>query len=267
MVAFSFQIETAKAAHRAVNLIEEAAQDSVREVFRDWATGKLNNFTVRFALERVVREAYRSSAAIAAIQIQRQADLPGWEPVVPHTTPYLASLLRDARRNSSEAVRSNKDPLTVQRSTLRAGLSAGVAAQRGYTDALVAAAEELASAGFEVRKVWTANTVNHTPCPQCLELHGSEVGLKEDFPMLPGKRAYLNLVGPPAHPNCQCWLTMVVTGVDNVLDTFDPEEFGVVEDPAESMLASFIRALPLKAFLALVKFLTKLLTRVTRLGL
>ena len=50
--------------------------------------------------------------------------------------------------------------------------------------------------------------VDELVCPICGPLHNVIVGLDETFPG--GFRV------PPAHPNCRCWITPVVEGVEEL---------------------------------------------------
>jgi hypothetical protein len=98
----------------------------------------------------------------------------------------------------------------------RAAAGASVAANRGYTEQQLAAYEAIAqeNPGWVVKKVWTANFTNNTPCPTCAALHGTTIEISEVFSDLQSyKKApgiYQDLAGPPRHVNCKCRLTIHV---------------------------------------------------------
>ena len=203
MARFSEQLRSALSAHNAVNALEARARDQIDQALDDWDAGILNAVTVRYRLERIVRNAYRGSVALAAAQARRQADLPDWTPRERvFVTPYLSSLLADVRRNLREFKQAGRTPEARRRAAFRMKHSAGVAAQRGYTDALEASAQEMQEFGLIVRKVWRANFIGNQPCPQCVGLHGAEVDVGQQFPVGDYHAPYIDLLGPPAHPHC-----------------------------------------------------------------
>lgn len=215
MSTFVAQITAARHAHTTVNALEEAARLKIDKIL---AGGGSLAQTLK-----VVTDSYRASVSLALVQVNGQNEIPDWSPVSSvATTPYLKSLLSDVRRNWAEYAASAKDDKASRRRALRLKHSAGVAVQRGYTDAMVAAYGQMSDLGVVVHKVWTANFENHTPCLRCYDLSGMEVGLYESFPS--GDHApYVDLLGPPDHPHCQCVAVLVVGALENVGETVTPQ--------------------------------------------
>lgn len=217
MTTFVSQITAARHAHSTVNALEVAAREKVDKILKTGGT--------LVALEKVVTDSYQASVSLALAQANGQSEIPDWSPVSKViTTPYLDSLLTDVKRNWSEYGSSVKDDVAKRRLALRVQHSAGVGVQRGYTDAMVAAYGQMADLGVVVHKVWTANFVNHTPCPRCYALSGMEVGLHESFPA--GDHSpYVDLLGPPEHPHCQCVAVLVTQALENVGERITPDTY------------------------------------------
>lgn len=259
MPSFKDQIIAATQAHLTVNALEEAAREQITQTFDGWDAGLYDARTVRYRLERIVRDTYRGSVALAVAQTTEQAGIPGWKPTERvFVTPYLTSLIADVRKNLRDFKAEGKTEKARRRAILRMRHSAGVAAQRGYTDAVIRANVELADFGMVLRKVWVSRlSPTYQPCPQCVALHGTEVGLEEEFPTGPYRAPYMDLLGPPAHPHCQCWLVVLTVALENVLDKPNLEKPQADEEQPTSMTAKSVRSLSGLAFLALVKFVTK----------
>lgn len=206
-------------------------------------------------IETVVRSAYHTGAALARAHIANQADIPGWvAPEEKRTPPYLKSLLTDVRNNMRDYLNGPRDEKAARRLMLRVQHSAGIASQRGYTDAMLRAADSLAKIGVQVRKVWTATGPN--PCPECVNLHGTEVGVHEQFKTI-NTRVYRDLLGPPAHPHCHCTLVLFIVGADNVTEEIDLE---APEAPARKEMSSTeVKGLSQGVFAALIAALTKII--------
>lgn len=203
-----------------------------------------------------MRNTYRSASKVGLDHARAQAEMEGWNPVEPFITDYLNDLLSDVRRNLREFKKTKREDADVRRLVLRAQLSARVAAQRGFTDALVSAYAELSRMGFRVRKVWTANFVDNDPCSHCRTLHGTEVALEESFPADASLSVYGNLYGPPRHPRCRCFLVMLIVTLDNVLTVYKPDE----PTPATAMISTEeVRRMPNKAFAAVTKALSAII--------
>ena len=90
---------------------------------------------------------------------------------------------------------------------------------------MLESSRELDDFGFRLRKLWVANFVNNTPCEFCQALHGTEVGLDEDFPTDLNKlKIYGDLKGPPRHPRCRCRLLILHVRFDNFFDSLDLDD-------------------------------------------
>lgn len=253
MTSFAAQLRAAKSAHLAASAVEAVARQQIEVAYNDWEAGLLDARTVRYRLEAIIRSAYRSSANVAIAHTAAQSGLPGWKPSgTVYRTEYLEALLKDVRRNLREYKQSDRTDTDRRRHVLRTQHSAGVGAQRGYTDALIESYAELEAYGYQLRKVWLANFEDHVPCPSCSSLHGKGVGLREEFKVKASdsSKVYLNLQGPPRHPRCQCYLCVLVVDLDNVQDPLD------VDQPKPSrttMTTDEVKALPSKVFTAVVK--------------
>ncbi len=264
MTSFGEQLRAAQAAHLAAISLESQSRAQIAKAFEDWDSGKLDALSVRHELENIVRAAYRTSAAVAAAHTASMSELPNWLPQGEiFSTDYLQSLLKDVRRNLREYKKSERDDKARRRHILRMQHSAGVAAQRGYTDSLIASSTELEDFGFTLRKFWMANFINNIPCPACRSLHGTEVGLHDAFPA-PGSKpgVYLNLQGPPRHPRCQCYLVILVVTLDNLFDVPDIET-PPDNEPGE-MDTDDVKNLPWKIFSSIIATLRKLVQFITR---
>jgi len=263
MASFKEQLAASRAAHNAASTIEREMRDQISTIFNEWDLGHHTKQTVRYRLEAVIRNSYRASAAVAVQQTINASGIPGWKPQGEvFKTEYLDSLLKDVRKNLAAFKSSDKEDADRRRAVLRIQHSAGVGAQRGYTDALISSYAELADFGYKLKKVWLANFINNTPCPICRSLHGTIVELHETFPVPDGSgKVYLDLQGPPRHPRCQCWITILIYTLENVLEPLDidnpsdkPQEEMDTDDVASLPLAIFSGIL--KALRALVKFVT-----------
>ena len=257
MTSFKDQMSLHVASRRVTDALESASRADIVRIFDEWDNGILTAQTVRYRLEALVRDSYRSSAAVARSVAISSSDFPGWEPEETFTTEYLSSLIADVRRNL-RGVKSGA--LTRDQAISRMQHTVGVAAQRGYTDQLISAYRELEEFGAQVEKYWVANFDNNVPCPACVRLHGTSVGLHENFRIESGEPGvYKNLIGPPRHPRCKCRLFIFTVTLDNA---FTSPEFESPGTPPELISTSDVQKMPhglfsaVKATLrAILKFL------------
>lgn len=206
-------------------------------------------------IETVVRSAYHTGAALARAHVANQADIPGWvAPEEKRTPPYLKALLTDVRNNMRDYLNGPKDEKAARRLLLRVQHSAGIASQRGYTDAMLRAADALSKIGVQVRKVWAATGPN--PCAECVGLHGTEKALHEQF-QTPRTRVYRDLLGPPAHPHCHCTLVLFFVGADNVTEKIDLD--APVAPAAKEMSSTAVKGLSENVFVALIAALARII--------
>lgn len=254
MTSYGDQIAAARTAHQAASSIEAQARNNIQAAFDAWDRGEYDAQTIRHRLEAVIRQAYRASATLAAQFTARQSGLPQWKPSgTVFTSDYLSSLIKDVQRNLREFKSSPRDDPDYRRHILRLQHAAGVAAQRGYTDALIESYSELEDLGYVLQKVWLANFINNTPCETCTALHGTSIGLREEFKVQASDTAkvYLNLQGPPRHPRCRCYLCILVTDLTNVGEELDVDHPST-SHPSPSMSTDDVKKLPKKVFLALL---------------
>jgi len=228
MPSFWRQLEASRETNRAVRALESAVRARIELIFAAWAAGEYTAQSVRWALEAVIRNAYRSSAAVGLAHLSAAAGIPQWRPKRMNVdllkSSYLDGLLDDVRRNLREYKASPRDSGALKKAITRISYSASVATGRGHTDALVRGARELAEDyGFNVRKVWQANFVDHVPCEICASLHGTSVGLNQEFAADSQLRVYGDLKGPPRHPNCMCWIAILIEDVENYQDDLDDD--------------------------------------------
>lgn len=258
MASFGEQLHAAKQAHLAASALESTVRQEIAATFDAWDAGQYTPQSVRYRLEAIIRTAYRTSAAVAAAHASRQSGIPGWTPAEVFNTDYLQNLLADVRRNLREYKASDRGEAARRRAVLRMQHSAGVAAQRGYTDAMVESYSELADFGFHLRKVWLANFVNNTPCEYCAALHGTEVGLHEDFPTGDNRlKVYGDLKGPPRHPRCRCYLAILVVTLENAFEALDVDD---PDTPPQTMSTDDVKSMPALIFRAVVKALQKVIS-------
>jgi len=230
-------------------------------IFEAWAKGDYTAASVRWALEAVVRDAYRSAATVGLAHIAEQAGIPRWKPRwLPKNvikSSYLDGLVADVQRNLRDYKASPGKPEDLVRVVSRISHSAGVAAARGQTDALLRSAKELSSSGgFIVRKLWQANFIDHVPCELCADLHDTEVALEAEYPADNRMKVYGDLKGPPRHPRCLCHLVIVIVGLENYLEE-DGEVTGDVSEP-QTMSASAVKKLRPGFLASIMKWLRKL---------
>lgn len=257
MASFGEQLRAAKAAHQAASALETSVRRQISEIFDQWDVGTHTPQSVRWKLEAVIRSAYRSSAALGSAHVARESGLSDWSPAEVFTTEYLTSLIADVRRNLRDFKLSDRGDTARRRAILRMQHSAGVAAQRGYTDSLISGYSELEDFGYRLRKVWLANFINNDPCDYCRSLHGTEVGLHEEFPHGVDLKVYGNLLGPPRHPRCRCYLAILIVSLENALEALDIDR----PTPApQTMSTDDVKKMPSKIFTAVVKTLQKVIS-------
>lgn len=264
MKSLSEQLEDGRRAHLVANSIEQEARERVRDAFQSWANGSLDDNSIRYRLEDIVRSAYRSSSEIAREHVALQSGIPDWlPPAAPKSPEYLKSLIQDVRRNLRVYKKSQRTDKDLRRAVFRIGLSAGVAAQRGFTDASIHSADYLKKSGYTIRKVWIANFVDNSPCSECRRLHGTSVDLDENFPV-PTKTlaVYKNLQGPPRHPNCRCY---IVTSI-SLTEEKQPVNVDRPPESPPSMTTEDVKKMPESKFKAFLFSLRAIIRKFFRRG-
>lgn len=255
MPSFAAQIESTRRVHEAATSLEIAARARIDELFNAWDSGEISGVAVRWELERVIRNAYRGSAALASAHMQKAADLPNWKPTEVFNNSYLQSLLADARRNLRDYKKSDRGEVARRRAVFRIEHGAGVAAQRGFSDGQIAAAEELEDFGVRIEKMWRANFVDNTPCEYCTALHGKRAPITGAFSETNNKlKVYGTLTGPPRHPRCRCYLVMLIVTLENAFEKIDTE---VPQYTPQTLSTRDVRRMPVSLFVSIVKLLQK----------
>jgi hypothetical protein len=100
---------------------------------------------------------------------------------------------------------------------MRVGTSTTTAVHQGARDAQTAVFRRYADIhGYAtVKKRWIVTSKD--PCGMCRALHGTVADITAEFDRTANdgpeslKAVYLDLQGPPRHPNCRCQLELVVT--------------------------------------------------------
>lgn len=270
MTSLGSQVDAARAAGAATASLDTQARLAVQAVLTTWLSLEHPSLANGFPeVEKMIRAVYHTSAAVARAHLSNEIALQGWQPPMEkRATSYLRSLLDDAQNAMRDYLRSPKDDLTRRRVLMRVGHSAGVASQRGYTDATLRSAASLDKAGHVLRKVWVAQFVNNTPCPECRRLHGTEVGPTEQFDAGPSSRVYRDLNGPPRHPRCRCKIVLLLVGADNANEKLDLDK--PAPDTVTEMTTGTVQKMTTEVFTALTKALGRLrrfLLRRAHLGL
>ena len=198
-----------------------------------WATRLLRNLTP------VLRKALLDAAKTSHARY-------GFEGVFNVQSPYVARWLKTYLPKLSGVV-AKEDRAQIM-AALREGISAGEGIgdltsrvaevfddwedrYRSYriarTETIRAsnegALESYRQSGVVEAKEWGANP---TACDFCAELDGTVIGLEEDFIPKGGSitvadgdqtrtmtNNYADVTGPPAHPNCMCYLAPVITEI------------------------------------------------------
>lgn len=257
MASFGDQIEASGRSHEAVKALEASVRLQVEEAIQAWERGEETAHSIRWRLERIVRDAYRSTAAVGVAHVSRQSGIPGWRPVGVFNTVYLQGLLADVRRNLRAYKASSRTAVDRTRLISRTEHSAGVGATRGYTDAVLETNRELRDFGFLVRKLWLANFVNNVPCEFCQALHGTEVPLDDDFPTDTNLlKVYGDLKGPPRHPRCKCRLVILHVRLENFFERLNVDAPGEATD---TLSTSEIQAMPRGVFQTITRGLRKII--------
>lgn len=100
------------------------------------------------------------------------------------------------------------------------------------------------------RKMWVASFVDNVPCDHCIALHGTVIGIDEEFNAAAGNlylRVYGNLQTPPRHPNCRCTLWIIPPESTEVSA---PKTKKVVKPVL--MSSEDVQSMPLKVFAKLI---------------
>lgn len=255
MARYKDQIDATKAAHMAARALSDAALVKLEGFADDLAAGDLTVDQFASEARKVVRFAYRESAAVGRSLTTQQADRPDWTPAKTITTSdYLASLLTDVNRNVAEYKAGEQDEKARRKLKLRVGLSATTAAQRGFTDAQLEHYAELQLLGYKVTKLWLANFLHNDPCANCITLNGTEVPFGDEFPiptLMSEVSIYRDLQGPPLHVHCKCVMVVLITRAENLLDSVNTQRLSL----PTTMTTETVKSLPRRVFDAIIRAL------------
>ena len=263
MSSYGEQLDAGRQAHLVTNALESESRRKVANAFTAWLAGDLSDHSIRYQLEDIVRSAYRSSAIVARTHVGQASEIPDWlPPKMAESTEYLKALIQDVRRNLRTYKASERTDKDLRRAMFRIGLSASVAAQRGYTDSLIHSYDYLQKQGYELTKVWMTNTLNNVPCSECRRLHGTTVGLHENFPV-PTKtlNIYKDLQGPPRHPNCRCYLVILISSLENEKERLNVDN---PTPPPTTMTTADVKRIPESKFKAILFTLRAIWRKVFR---
>jgi len=174
---------------------------------------------------------------------------------------YLQQLLKDVRKNL-RAYKATKDPDQRRKFQMWIEFSAQVAAGAGATEQSLEAYKELSDFGYRVVKGWMANFQDHTPCEDCLALHGTVIGLDDSFPRPAGSgRPYVSLQGPPRHPRCQCHLVLLIQALDNA---FDKPDFSHPDTGRSTLSTEDVKSMSAGVFKSVVAVLKAIVAKFRR---
>lgn len=266
--------------HSVLYALAEAARTTTALVQRAWAlSGGPEGAPVRQHLLADVEHAYRDAQGSLEGAIREEfASVPYPDRGPGDMHPAIAAAHARSRA-VEQAMAEHADALA-----LRGQLTLGMAAGSSQTAAVLEEGHRRQEAGERVMKVWRSRKTKRT-CRWCWQLDGVMIPLDEDFPhgdpiALPQKRtrhvatpegarhyrrsigqpiiftfpprAYRGrLPGPLRHPNCECFLELVV-----VSDEAMPERIGSLPAPGEHYVsASDVAALPEEKYTTLVTFM------------
>jgi hypothetical protein len=192
---------------------ENAAADGINHVLlvlKNNPASSVENALQRPDVKEAIDNAGSEGAKAVMADLEAVWGANGGDP----NSPYLAKLLQDAQANGNvfadrvtPALIANDHAAAKQimmKERLRAGAAGDVAESKAKSEA--ALAEIAAKGGGQVR--WRAHLDNKT-CAFCLALDGQVTHIGSAFPAPVGLTPYLTLTGPPAHPNCRCYVEAV----------------------------------------------------------
>lgn len=251
MTSFSEVLGLAKTANDALNAVEDAADAHLQSAFVKFQNGYITLAELRLDMLNSTQAGYITAGTIANNHMTKIADdasLPAIDTPLVKTSPALASVLDDISRNMGVFEYSERDATALRRLRFRTSLSVQHAVRRGFTENQLATGKALSDAGASVHKMWLANFLNNSPCPTCRALHGTELDLSDEFDHGDAKapKTYLDLLGPPRHPHCHCYLLVYVV----TLDTVSQAPAAPILEEQKYMHSHDIRKLPRSVYIA-----------------
>lgn len=257
------QTKAALDASRKVGRIVQMASDALE---RQLSRTKFDSVDSELKkINKILLDGMDDCIQVAHTFVKAQAHLPGWEPEYPDVSVLQRSILSDVRRNFRDYWFGPRLEEHRKKANLLLDLSLTTLLRQAYSDALLSAYSELEDRGYEVLKQWNANFVNNTPCDSCVKLHGQRLPLDKEFPF-DGKHkhpVYGVLLGPPRHPRCKCYLSIIIVDPDVLIENEDYDE--VVGDdiprPSQSWSTEKIQSLPIRVFKKIMQGLRKFFKR------
>ena len=187
----------------------------------------------------------------------------------------IVAMVRDSHDRSTDIVpgsarlaliRQTVDG-AVRRLTVSTNAAISVAVYRGYTDMQLAMHAEFGETYLGWKKRWL--TTSAEPCPACVALDGTTVGVDEAFdadatsdPTFIPPRVYQDLLGPPRHPNCKCRIIIEPSLASAQLRT---RVAAKTPGGYRWLSAQEIRRMPAYRFTALLMFLETTVARIQNL--
>lgn len=171
------------------------------------------------ALVAALRSTVLASEAEGRVFVRQQAELLGATPADPERSNIGDTVQQAVVESLRGQVSLGSGQLTSKRDAeeraaqlqQRAEIAVRALTWMAYHDAvyvgLVRLSAELEQVGVRTRRMWVARFDKATPpCSLCVRLHGTHVGMGEEFPVPDTEPAPYGgaLTGPPRHPRCRC---------------------------------------------------------------
>lgn len=214
--------------HLATRVVKAKATAQDESAFQQAAFKELSGAAVKHSA--VLKSAHRAGAITGRHHAKQEIASYGLKvPVVPitDTSPYTAAAKEALSTSTDAALGKVYDAASPEEArghakelVRRAAVAAAVVANRAYTDQQLAMYKQTALANPDktFEKVWATNP-NSDPCPECIALDGTSVGLWDEFPFTKDLAVFQNdQSGPPRHPNCRCRLVLRVVDKASGLD-------------------------------------------------
>lgn len=262
MTDYVEQLERTISSHSSLLIADMAISDAIEEAVNDYLNGDLNDRQIRFALERVAREHYRSNARAAQELVRDLTEQnQRWTPVPLEVSgEALRIAVKDIQRNLREFKDSDGGESARALLEFRVRLSAEYASQKGFSDGMELSYKAVEEQGKSVYKVWVATYHSGDTCTHCLKLHGQIARVGKEFIAPAGLNVYGTLHGPQAHISCRCTAVYFVAA-DKDKEKFETGEVNLpLPTPGSSprmIGVDDVSLLPLKVFMAILKALMK----------
>lgn len=253
VTTFSEVLDLAQSTAEALDALDDTSDARVLSFFARLENGLMTVAELRSELLKQARAGFVTAGSLAYESVKVVADRESLPPLtLPplRDAPVLQHVLLDLQKNVTAYAESERTEKDFRRLRFRARLGVQTALRRGFAENQIAASRELQAHGASLRKIWLANFKNNAPCSTCMELHGTEVSLAEDFPHgdAHSPSVFLGLQGPPRHPNCRCYMLVYVTTLESTIKS--PDTVPGVSD--QYMNSRDVRKLPRSVYTAVV---------------